>query len=201
MKEPLRQKNPGFRLVFLTPAWILLACVALFGSRTPASHFSPSLGEPASGEPPDAGGTVRGTVYLVTPDRKPLTADVDLRRVSDSKYLFSQESDSDGQFVFPPVPPGEYDVWVFLTADGPEALGCSDVVMLDKRNLFGARYGGSDVPFSMPDLSLRHFIDVDRVMRSSGKNNNPLKAYYASSPSIVVQEGQTEDLEIGMLCQ
>jgi hypothetical protein len=201
IKKPLHRKKSAFQPVFLLAALTLFGCVTLFGSKTPPSNPSTSSGTPASKKTQTSGGTIKGGIYLDSPDRKPFVTDVDLRRVSDSQYLFSQKSDSQGQFAFLSVPPGRYDLWVFITADTPEALGCNNIVLQDGNNSFGVRYNEDDLPLTVPQESLKQVIELDRVQRGSSTNPKTLKGYYAASGPIVVTTGQTEEIVIEMLCQ
>jgi hypothetical protein len=182
-------------------ALMLFGCVTVFGSKTTPSHPATPLGTPSPTKTQPSGGTVKGAVFLNSPNRKPFVTDVDLRRISDSQYLFSQKTDSEGLFSFPSVPPGQYDLWVFITADTPAALGCSDIFLLSGNNSFGVRYNEDPLPLTMPQQSLKRVVELDRVMRGSSTTPKTLKGYYAASAPIIVKEGQTEEIEIEMLCQ
>jgi len=155
---------------------------------------SPTAALTATPSPVPDPNTVIGLVRFVAGESEPFPTYLELRLPDTFELVQAAEADTNGEFAFRDVHPGEYELWVLLTSDIEMVPGCRDVTVPKGPWRIGIKFGSdqslpSENPSMAPAILLLQYLQSSDLVPTgiyavSGLTMEPGLGHYIDLPIV-----------------
>jgi len=168
--------------------WISLSACGLETTPTPTSALSAT--EPVIS-------TLSGRVHIAGETPEPFITLLELRSKDTFWLVQSVIPDAGGRFVIQDIPPGDYELWVLITAATQMVSGCEDLWVSNDQWRIGISFMEGD-PIIVKETSLAKAISRSQNFTAYGLQPT---SFYAVSPDFTIVSEFDAEVEITLLCQ